>query len=146
MDTVLSKLRAAGRLEGYPIQYNKVQITPHCFFTVFDERNITIAKVCLKLVNDVKRYPWEYKGNYLCVESLINFSGYKGMGADLLRLVIAEAKRLAFPIVLWASPGKPANQAPHKLYKLYDDLGFQRVGSIEKAGTFAEYQEYKMEI
>ena len=139
MDSLLVKINTCGRLEGYPIKYSPASITnPTVRFVVFDDQNRTVAKLLMLIYITPRRHTWEPKEDCIFVQSIFNVSGYKGLGGDLMRLVIDEAKRLRFPIRLTA-----ASQAPtiHRLYNFYERLGFAPVENTKK-----EYEdEFKTE-
>ena len=147
MDSLLIKIAICGRLEGYPIQYNPVCINnPVVRFIVFDDQNRTVAKVLMTIYITPRRQSWEPKEDCIFVQSVLNVSGYKGLGADLMRLVIEEARRLGFPIRLSA-----VGQAPtiHKLYNFYEQLGFLPIEDTKKdyEDEFkTESQDYRLGV
>jgi hypothetical protein len=121
MDDLLVKLEEAGTLTGYPILYDStVPTNPTFHLTVSDNHRILARLGCMVIHSKVRK-PWEPKENCIFILSFINVAGYKGMGADLMRVLIYEAKRLKFPIQLMATGD--VKQA-YKLYKFYEKLGF----------------------
>ena len=130
MDSLLVKIKTCGRLEGYPIKYSPACITNPSFrFIVFDDQNRTVAKLFMMMYITPRRQSWEPKEDCIFVQSILNVSGYKGLGADLMQLVIEEAKRLGFTIRLTAVGQAPTIQ---KLYNFYERLGFLPVESTKK--------------
>jgi predicted N-acetyltransferase YhbS len=130
MDSLLIQIATCGRLEGYPIRYSPACVTnPIVRFVVFDDKNRTVAKLLMIIYITPRRQAWEPKEDCIFVQSVLNVSGYKGLGGDLMRLVIHEAHRLGFSIRLSA-----VGQAPtiHKLYNFYEKLGFAPVENTKK--------------
>jgi hypothetical protein len=122
MDRLLIKIRQSGRLEGYPLVYSPTSVTkPILRFVVFNDQNITVAKLLIVIFTTARRYPWEPEEDCIFIQSILNVSGYKGLGADLIRLLQAEAQRLKLPIRLMAVGNK---KTVHKLYDFYEQLGF----------------------
>jgi len=122
MDRLLIKIRQSGRLEGYPLAYNQNSITnPILRFVVLNNQNITVAKLLIVMFITVRRHPWEPEEDCIFIQSILNVSGYKGLGADLIRLLQHEAQRLKLPIRLNAVGNR---KTVHKLYDFYEQLGF----------------------
>ena len=137
MDDLLVKLKEAGTLTGYPIPYDSTVPNNPQFYLTIHINNRIIGRLGFMFIHSKKRKPWEPKENCIFIVSLINVAGYKGMGADLMRVLINEAKRLEFPIQLMATGD--FNQV-HKLYKFYEKLGFTPIKN-----TNVRYEELKSE-
>ena len=129
MDSLLvNQLKTEGDLIGYPISYDPTITTNPIFHLTVRNNNRTIAKLGFMVVNSPRRKPWEPKENCIFLLSLVNFAGYKGMGRDLMRLLIFESRRLGFPIQLMASSDP---DRVHKLYNFYEKLGFTAIPNTE---------------
>lgn len=142
MEEALSRITHYGRLVGYPILCTPPRTNTLGKFRVYDSYAKTQAQLAFVIYKDEYRKPWEPRENCMYIQSFINFSGYKGLGKDLLTLLIAEARRLDYSITLSATPGIREGRRAKKLYTLYESMGFQRVGPLEHVGTEAESQEY----
>lgn len=139
MDRLLIRIGQSGRLEGYPLTYNPNSITnPVLRFVVFNDQNITVAKMLIVVYITARRYMWEPQEDCIFIQSVVNISGYKGLGADLILLLISEAKRLKLPIRLTAIGDKTK---VHKLYKFYEQLGF-----VSVPNTIKLYDNAKSEL
>jgi hypothetical protein len=139
MDRLLINICQAGRLEGYPLTYNPNSITnPVLRFVVFNDKNITVAKMVIVMYTTARRYMWEPQEDCIFIQSIVNISGYKGLGADLILLLIREAKRLKLPIRLTAIGDKTK---VHKLYEFYEQLGF-----VSVPDTIKLYDNAKSEL
>jgi hypothetical protein len=146
MDRLLIKISQSGRLEGYPLVYSPTSVTnPILRFIVFNKQNITVAKLMIVIYITARRYPWEPEENCIFIQSILNVSGYKGLGADLIRLLQAEAQRLKLPILLTAVGNK---KTVHKLYDFYEQLGFVSVPDTIKLydNAKSELQDFRFSV
>jgi hypothetical protein len=146
MDRLLINIRHAGRLEGYPLAYNLTSITnPVLRFIVFNDKNVTVAKLLIVIYTTARRYMWEPQEDCIFIQSVVNISGYKGLGANLIRLLQHEAMRLKLPIHLTAIGDK---KKVHKLYEFYEQLGFVSVPDTVKLydNAKSESQDFRIGV
>ena len=146
MDAVLARIATAGRLIGYPIWYMSSYTNNLCKFRVYGDDMTVKGQLIFTIYNSEYRKAGEPTEKCIFVETIRNFSGYKGLGQDLLTLLIHDACRIRFPILLSATPGQMEGKPPEKLYKFYESMGFRRIGALEHAGTHGESQEFRFDL
>jgi hypothetical protein len=88
---------------------------------------------------------WEPQEDCIFIQSVVNISGYKGLGANLIRLLQHEAMRLKLPIHLTAIGDK---KKVHKLYEFYEQLGFVSVPDTVKLydNAKSESQDFRIGV
>lgn len=146
MDSLLARLSQGGHLVGYPIFYDpKCVINPTYDIYVHDKHQKTMAKLSFIIYITKRRREYEPTENCIFVTAIMNLSGYKGMGADLMKLLIYETERIIkLPIVLTAS-GDSVNI--HKLFNFYEKLGFTAVKNTTKKyeNVEIESKDYRLD-